>query len=249
MGLQDVFVGIQEEMSPTGDQVAILISPPLTEDRARCDLREPNWIQKLWKLPKEFAKLQFKRLSSWERYEKEIALPVAKHLKELYELTEHPYIIPDATFCDFRKVLSNDKFQLVFLIAHHMMKVSQAKTVEDRQNLDGAIEFADGGRNMESILACIKSACRRRPVNLVYVVCYSDDLRSNCYMLSPKVKAIGGFPSLAHFVTGVEFAKEWIMKCDGIRRISEAHDAAMRVMLSKLSIHELGKAQLAARAH
>lgn len=225
-------VRTHEQISPRADQVALLISPPLTKDRAMRDLREPNWIQKFWMRPKEFAKLQFKRMSSWEQYEETIAIPVVSHLKDLRELAQRPSIIPDAAFRDFRSVLNNDDFQLVFLIAHHMMKFPPKNTAENDHDLKGAIEFADGGRDMQSVAACVQSACRRRQLCLVFVVCYSDELRADCYMLTPNVKAIGGFPSLAHFVTGVAFAKQWIMQCDGTTKLLEAYNRAMRVMFS-----------------
>lgn len=229
--LEESFIALEQELRLTPERIAILIAPALTRERVEAELAGPTFLEKLLRHPKEFVRSQFQLIHSWDQYEKRIVLPVLRQLAELRKQTDTT-ILGDVTFKGFKNVASDDAIQLIFLFAHHIPRSQNQHGLSKPDGLQGALEFADGGRDMELVVRALRNTRRRTHLQLVYIVCQSAGLQRTCYQLWPTVKTIGGAPWNVPLVEGIEFCKFWIESCNGDRTVSEAYDAAVYAMLT-----------------
>ena len=208
-------------------RVGVLLCIPLTRERYEKETRKPNFLIKLFAREKEFAHEQLE-VWNWQQYEEGTVLPVFKNLLDIRE-NSSASVIPDVTFGDFKKIFRTRAFDVLFLVAHHIIPESQTKI--DSYNLNSKIEFANGGYSLAEIHDFLASLDGDHKISLIYMICESEDLKEVSYNKSNVVKSVASAFWKIPLVEGIAFVKCWIEFLSGENTLSEAYDLAIELYI------------------
>lgn len=196
---------------------AVLLTVPLTERRFNRDIKnKKRWFRKSGY--KEFARIQnAKYPDGWVGYENAVVKPVMSSAMEIESLPECDVFI-DITHEQFRDLLLENEYQIIFLIAHNI--VSREKD---------QIEFADFGVQKEDVVSIIGESAQNLR-SLVLFVCTSGEFESFKKKAFHKVETLGSSNFEIPLVPGMEFIKLWILAMKD-QSFEEAYNAAMNQLL------------------
>lgn len=226
---QRPFVNIDREKKIAPHEVAMLIAPPLTQDRFKEELRYPTLSDRIRVRIRDFIPTNATLYPNWKVYNSAIAYPILLELKELRTKTSC-YIIPDVKFEDFKKALTYDAFKVVFLVAHQIPPEKYRKKGLE----NGGVEFVDGGVSLDRVSNFLKTeAANRRSVSFVYLICELQKIAEAAMPDLPAFNMIASAYWKLPFVRCIQFAKTWIMQLDGGKTLSEAYDEAITQFLSQ----------------
>jgi hypothetical protein len=186
------------------------------------------------KRKKEFAWIQSNR-QEWIDYEKNIVQPVTESLYCIRNQSS-AYIVYDATFRNLKKALTSRKFDVVFILAHHIKnnKKDEPPIKDHPPDTNSQIEFADGGYAHEEIYDLLDSLDRDQNVSLLFFVCESEDLQELFYGKLDTVKSVASAYWKMPMVEGIQFIKTWIFFMDGGNTLSQAYDFAIEEHINQL---------------
>ena len=218
-----------------GERVAILVCPPLSKKRFEKENRDACFISQQFTQEKEFVKNFTKTIKSdsdWKTYQDEIALYALKHLLEIEE-NSSATVIPDVKYRHFKKALRSGCFDVIFIIAHHIIPKKKSKDKEG-VILTGKIEFADGGIPLEQIQKFLAQLYSDNKISLIFTICKTNKFQQMSYGL-PSIGSIATAFWDIDFVDGIEFVKCWSRFLNGKQTLSQAYYLAIDEFLKDLT--------------
>lgn len=209
------------------ERAAVLVCPPLTKERFEKEKKEPHFIAKQFGRKREFIKRL--NLSRWEIYERQIVLHAFKQLLEI-ENQYSAVVMPDLKFKHFKKVIRSQYFDVIFLVAHHIIHEDEIPGNNNGTILAGEIEFADGGVPLEKIHKFLSHLETGNRMSLTFIVCETNELQNVSYNL-PAINSVAAAFWKMDFLDGIEFIKYWIRFLNGKNTLSQAYRLAVDALL------------------
>jgi hypothetical protein len=197
-------------------RVAVMVCPPTRLWRCYADRWLPDALLRLAGWRSDFLRTMASgRFVTCQNYWHEIGRPVADALQVMSAMRCR--VQRDATFREFTRWATSDRFDVVFLIVHHI-------------TLEGVAEFADGPRSFDQV----RSAGGRGPGALILFMCESAEWRDAIVAASSHTTVTGGAAWRLPFRQTTLFLLYWLREFDGKRTLEQARDSAIRAFEDRL---------------
>lgn len=221
---------IQNESKLTTREVVLMIAPALSKARVEFESRTPSLIRRWFGRRYEFVQNQ--SYSGWEDYERYVALPALSEILQLREATQAT-VLPDVSFRCFRRIaLQEGRYQLAFLVAHHVTLETAANRSSVR-SWEG-IEFADGAWPWHDVDTVLRSITGSPPLSIVFIVCEAKKWGDELHREYALIGATAAAPWRMPLVPSLRFTRMWIQGLNGMQTTSEAYALAEREFMTDM---------------
>jgi hypothetical protein len=191
-----------------------MVCPPTRRWRFHADRLVPDSLLQLLRWNSDFVRTMASgRFVHSRDYWDEVGRPVADALEAMATLC--CTVRRDVTFRAFVRLTRSARYDVVFLIAHHLTG-------------DGGVEFADGPCRFEHLRGATAGT-----TTLVLFVCDSADERDGFVAASNHAHAAGGAAWRLPFRPATLFLLYWLRELDGGRTLQEAMDRAVRTFTDR----------------
>ena len=196
-------------------KVVVLVCPPLTKKKFNRD-RLRGRFSFFFLKKKEFIQEQLNYFPTWRDYEEHVVLKVVKYLFRIKNV-HHADVFYDISFSKFKKIVELRKYDVVFLVAHH---------IESETRELGLIEFADGGISIDEFSDVIKK--NFSGISLVLFVCKMGMFKHQIHSELETIATVVASYWRMELLKGVEFLEIWISFFDGKTILFDAYSKAIR---------------------
>jgi hypothetical protein len=219
MSVSALLCNVRQQAPVDLARVAVAVCPPTSAWRIRADRLLPDALLRLCGWQSDFVRtMASERFVTFDDYWREIGRPVRQVLRVMSKTA--CTVRRDVTFREFERLCTSGRFDIVFLVAHHMHGGRAGA---------GSPEFSDGPKPVEEIYRVITGA----RVSLILFSCESSDWRDEIVARSVHASAAGGAPWRLPFRLATLFLLYWLRECDGVRTLDEALARAIRTFMDR----------------
>jgi hypothetical protein len=191
-------------------RVAVMVCPPTRLWRCYADRWLPDALLRLTGWRSDFLRTMVtERFVTCESYWREHGRPVAEAIQVMSAMRCR--VRRDSTFREFTRWAASGRFDVLFLIVHHIMREDVA-------------EFADGPRSFDQV----RGAGGRGPGALMLFMCESAEWRDAIVAKSNHATVTGGAAWRMPFRHSTLFLLYWLRELDGKHTLEQARDGAIR---------------------